>query len=635
MCGIAGALGRVDDLTLGAVHAADDAQIHRGPDGNGFWADPGAGVALAHRRLAIIDLSLAAAQPMTDPARGTALVFNGEVYNFRELRQELEADGFTFRSKSDTEVILYAYAKWGADCVHRLRGMFALAIWDGCNRSLLLARDQLGQKPLYYTFVPHPAGGNVLLFSSELRSLLATGLVERRIDPQGLAGYIWNGFVPGPGTLIRNVRQLPPGSMLTLRPGESPGEPETYWVPPPATPGTTTPEMVCDQMAACVAGHMVSDVPVGVFLSGGLDSASVARLATAAVPGRVRTFTVGFDDPALDESIPAALIAAAIGTEHSTVWVTGNEFLTALPAALASLDQPTFDGLNSFVVSRAVRDAGITVALAGTGGDELFGGYKSFSEVPAGMRWARRLGWAPAKRALLSAICRLYYRGGVPPQTRWGKIADVLEASDILPMYQVRAGLFTRKFASRLLGGGPHEKSIYGLPAERFDLLSRQIANQPDLHAISHLELSLYLGDRLLRDTDATGMAASLEVRLPLIDHQLVAGVAGLSEADRFGPLGQKQFLRQHVLKGLDPALFDRPKQGFEMPFGRWLRGPLRAVIDPVMRDMQLAAAIGLDPTTVVDLWDAFLAGGRGLYWSRVWGLFALLDWCRRYRVVI
>ncbi len=638
MCGIAGLLGRVDDDTLSALRAADVAQAHRGPDGRGCWADREAGVALAHRRLAVLDLSPAGAQPMADPARGTVLVFNGEIYNFPALRRGLEADGFTFRSRSDTEAVLHAYARWGRECVTRLRGMFAFALWDGRARTVLLARDHLGQKPLYLADVPHPAGGRTVLFASELRSLLASGLVDRTIDPAGLAGYVWNGFVPGPGTLVRGVTQLPPGTSLVLRPGQGLGQPEPFWTPPPSNPGRTTPGEVRDLMAETVKDHLAADVPLGVFLSGGLDSAAVATLAAAAAPGRVKTYTVGFDDPALDESGPAAAIATAVGTDHHSIPLTAAGFLESLPKALASLDQPTFDGLNSYVVSRAVRDAGMTVALAGTGGDELFGGYGSFREIPVAMTWGRRLARVPGGvRWAVAGVAGGQYRrrgGGVPPQTRWGKLPDVLAAAGaVVPVYQVRYGLFTPDFARRLLGGRPHPGTTHGLPFERMAGLARLTAGQPPLHAVSLLELSLFLGDRLLRDSDAAGMAASLELRLPLVDHRLVEAVAGLPEADRFHPIGRKAFLRTHVLGGLDPALFDRPKRGFEMPFGTWLRGPLKTAVEPVLRDASLAASVGLDPAAVGGLWDAFQKEAPGIYWSRVWSLFALLDWCRRHRV--
>jgi asparagine synthase (glutamine-hydrolysing) len=627
----------VDESTLDAVRAADAAQHHRGPDGHGIWFDSRAGIALAHRRLAVLDLSPAGAQPMHDSLRGNAIIFNGEIYNYRELRAELVRDGFAFRSQSDTEVILHAYAKWGDDCLPRLRGMFALAIWDSPQQRLVLARDPLGQKPLYCATVDHPQGGQTLLFASELRSLLATGWLNRRIDPVGLASYIWNGFVPGPGTLVRGVRQLPPGHWMSLPTGEVTATPVRYWSPPEARPGTTSAAEVREVMASTVQEHLASDVPLGVFLSGGLDSAAVAALAASVAPERVQTFTVGTDVEALDESAAAARVASALGTHHRTIRITGDRFLASLPEAIQSLDQPTFDGLNSFIVSRAVRNAGVTVALAGTGGDELFGGYASFREIPLAARWSRRLSWVPGSRSLAGAVAAVRGRHRIPAQSRWGKSSDLLNAQGrLLPTYQVRYGLFTRGFCRQLLGRDFPDHWKFGLPQDRYRWLSGLIADQPPLHAISNLEMELFIGDRLLRDTDAAGMAASLEVRLPFVDQRLIAAVAGLPERERFGQrdrLGRKDFLRNQILDSFDPNLWNRPKAGFELPFDRWLRGPLRSTVDAVLRDEPAIANAGLNPRAVTRLWDTFLTGGRGIYWSRPWGLYALLNWCRQHAV--
>lgn len=412
MCGVAGAVGRLDQGAIDCVQLMSGAQRHRGPDGAGFF-ESGRGdfeVAFAHRRLAIIDLSSDASQPMVDPGSGSVLTFNGEIYNFRALRDELTAAGCVFRTQSDTEVILQAYVAWGPDAVRRLRGIFAFAIWDPRQRQVHLARDQLGIKPLYWA-----RRNGTLYFASELRALLAGGQ-PRRIDPQGIASFLWQGFVNGPGSIVEGVNLLPAGSTLTLSAGEEPVQ-RSYWQLPAARPGTVTREELHHALRESVRLQLVADVPLGIFLSGGIDSSAIAALACEVGSGDVHTFNIGFDEAQLDESRHAAEVARALGTSHQSLRVSGSDFEQVLPAALGSIDQPTFDGINTYLVSRAVREAGMTVALAGTGGDELFGGYRSFVDLP---RMQRLPELAPLD-ALAGLLARGATRaalamGGVPPQ---------------------------------------------------------------------------------------------------------------------------------------------------------------------------------------------------------------------------
>ncbi|TFG96090.1 MAG: asparagine synthase (glutamine-hydrolyzing), partial [Myxococcales bacterium] len=393
MCGIAGAVGFVDHEVREAVRRATRRQAHRGPDGEGYYASSeaaGPGVAFGHRRLAVIDLSADGAQPMLDPESGAVIVYNGEVFNFEALRHELVAEGRAFRSGTDTEVVLQAYAHWGLDFVSRLRGMFALAIWDPRHRRLVLARDPLGVKPLYLARIGRPGGRDVLVFSSELRALLATGLVERRLDPAGLQGFLWHGFAVGPGTLVSGVRRLEPGVRLSVDLDDGLAErQERFWSLPPATPGTHSVEDLRVELEAAVRMQLVADVPLGVFLSGGVDSSVVMAIAARANGSVLRTFNVGFDEPGFDESQHARAMAQRFGTEHSEVRLSERAFQERLDDALGSVDQPTFDALNTYFVSRAAREAGLTVALAGTGGDELFGGYASFHDLPLLARVSR------------------------------------------------------------------------------------------------------------------------------------------------------------------------------------------------------------------------------------------------------
>ncbi len=641
MCGIAGVVGLFGTSVLEALGAASRALAHRGPDGAGAWTsesdDSAPRAHFEHRRLSIIDLSTAAAQPMRDAASGVVVCFNGEIYNFRELRAELEREGVRFHTRSDTEVLLASYVRWGEACLQRLRGMFAIALFDPARRCVLLARDRLGEKPLYWARVHGPDGAPLVVFASELRALLASGLVRRKLSPDALATYLWNGFVYGPQSIVEDVQELPAGAFARVELAAPRVEPQRFWKLPHSSARPLDRAELAGKLQESVRLQLESDVPLGVFLSGGVDSSAVANLAVRAGRGQVRTFNIAFDVAQFDESPHARAVASALGTQHTELRISGEKFLGSIETALRALDQPTFDGVNSYVVSRAVRDAGVVVALAGTGGDELFGGYASFRQVPRGRRLGRKLARVP--RAVRSGAVRALEAvrggasGGFKPQTRWGKLGDALDADgDAVALYQVAYALFSREFQQELrpqLGSS----APWGLPAARRRELEELCAGESELHAVSQLELSGFLGERLLRDTDAAGMAASIEVRLPLVDYELVELVATYESSARFEPLGRKQALRDAGLAGLDPDLFERPKSGFEMPFERWCRGELAATIDAVLCDEQAVAAIGLEPRAVAKLWRAFQSGAPGLYWSRVWSLFALISWCREHQV--
>ncbi len=635
MCGIAGAIGCIDDRVIEAVGRAHAELRHRGPDAEGTWQDvlEGRGAALAHRRLAIIDLSADGAQPMHDESSGLSIVFNGEIYNFQSLRSELESCGYRFRTRTDTEVLLKAHAEWGDRAVERLRGMFAYALWDSVKRRALLVRDRLGIKPLYYVQC-----GQALLFASEVRALLATGLVARKLDPAGLHTYLWNGFVVGPHTIIEGVRLLPAGSTLALAESGD-GEAALYWHHPAARGDQNDTAELAQRLLESVHMRLVADVPLGVFLSGGVDSSTLAALASRVSDEPVQTFNISFDETEFDESPYARRVAEAIGSKHHDIRLTEHDFALQLDDALASLDQPTFDAINTYFVSRAVREAGLTVALAGTGGDELFGGYTSFRELPRAARWSRRASVFPDRwlRAAARVLTRLKtgHPGEVSPQTRWGKLGDALAThGDLLKMYQVSYGLFTESFVAEL-GAIQSPDVSYGLPTPRARELAQQAGSCGLLSAISLLEQSLFLGERLLRDTDAASMAVALEVRVPLLDHTIVEALATLTESIRFQPLGEKRLLRELGLSGIDPSVFDRPKSGFVLPLDVWTRRRVKQVIDSTFQDSDLVCGAGLRPDAVARLWRSYQAGAPGLYWSRIWSLFVLLNWCRSHGVTL
>jgi asparagine synthase (glutamine-hydrolysing) len=664
MCGIAGAIRRItasgragrprSERVAGLVGRMTEAQRHRGPDGAGLWESPEQEVVFGHRRLAIIDLSEAGAQPMIDGDSGCAVTFNGEIYNFRELRRDLEAQGQAFRSTSDTEVILKAYQRWGVDAFARFRGIFALALWDSASRVVHLLRDPMGVKPLYWTVVrEEETGEEVVLFASEVRGLLASGAVPRRLDASAVASYLWHGFVVGPRTIVEDVRLLPAASVLTVSAdggnGANARTLREYWRLPPSNGGATTFDELRDELRRAVRLQLVSDVPLGVFLSGGIDSSAVAMLASEVAGGALHTFTIGFEEAPYDERRYAGQVAEAVGSEHTSVLLSEGAFQEQLPQAFTAIDQPTLDGINTYFVSRAAREAGMTVALAGTGGDELFGGYPTWVDIPRVLRVGRwlALGANGAGRRLFGGAIGLGARAAnhlswnvlktAPPQTRWGKLADVaLAAHDVLGVYQVSYALFTGDTQAALAAGRVREaqrQQEYGLPVEVAQAWHQRLQGSELGHAISLLELSSFIGERLLRDTDAASMAVSLEVRVPLLDHVLAERLAGVDPQRRFAPAGKKQLLRDVALARLDPAVFDRPKSGFVLPIDTWARRCLQPRMDSAFRDPALARRAGLRGEVLQTLWRSFCSGRPGLYWTRVWALYVLLSWCETHDV--
>lgn len=641
MCGIAGIIGRLDESNHAALRRMNDAMVHRGPDASGTWTSTpdarGWGALLAHRRLAILDLSPAGVQPMVDPVTGHVITFNGEIYNYRDLRQRLIAEGQEFQSTGDTAVMLRALGLHGPQAVSWLRGMFAFACWAPQQRRLLLARDPLGIKPLYLARSPDANANWSIAFASELRALLASGLLHTpRLDPQAVASGVWNGFVVGPTTAVKGVELLWPGQLVEFDDAGNEARRQDYWRIPPRALG---PVMDEEELAAVLEEglrlHLASDVPLAVFLSSGVDSSAMANLAQRAAQSPIHTFTLAFEEQELNEGPVAQRIAAAIGTEHHEVVLTEGHFVENLEAALDSLDQPTFDGLNAYFMSHAIRSAGFTVALSGTGGDELFGGYTTYRDLPVLHRWSQRAAWIP--RDLQAATAQLATwplrrsGHGVPPQTRWAKLPDMLRhGDDLLALYQLAYALFLPGFQHELLAPDFAEALVDGLPANMRQRLMAETGGRTPLSAISVMEQRLFLGERLLRDNDVASMACSLEQRVPLVDQVLFESVDRLPDQIRYQPLGRKAILRRIGLRGLDPELFERPKSGFVLPFDRWIRRGLRKAMDETLRDPQAVAAVGLQPAAVERLWQSFLDGAPGMYWSRVWSVYIFVRWCHR-----
>jgi asparagine synthase (glutamine-hydrolysing) len=479
-----------------------------------------------------------------------------------------------------------------------------------------------------------------LAFASELRALLASGLLgTRHLDPQAAASSVWNGFVVGPGTAVKDVDLHWPGRLLEFDgAGKEVGQQDFWRIPDRAPDPITDEHSLAAILEEGLRLHLASDVPLAVLLSGGVDSSVTANLAQRAAQSPIHTFTLAFEEDELNEGPVARRIAAAIGTQHHEVVLTEAHFVENLEAALDSLDQPTFDGLNAYYISHAIRAAGFTVALSGTGGDELFGGYASYRDLPRLHRWSRRVAWAP--RSLQIAVAKLatwpLRRSGrtMPPQTRWAKLPDMVRhGDDLLALYQLAYALFLPGFQHELLAPDFAEALTDGLPAAMRQRLIAETRGRTPLSAISVMEQRLFLGERLLRDNDVASMAASLEQRVPLVDQVLLESVDGLPDRARYWPLGQKAMLRRIGLRGLDPALFERPKSGFVLPFDRWIRRGLKDAMDQTLRDPQAIAQVGLNPVAVERLWRAFLDGAPGMYWSRIWSVYVFVRWCHRNRV--
>lgn len=586
MCGIAGyALARSarSEGAVELIRQMTDRMRLRGPDAEGIWI--GEGIALGHRRLAILDLEARANQPMHSNDGRYVIVFNGEIYNFRELRAELEAKGHAFRTTSDTEVLLELYALEGTGMLRRLRGMFALAIWDTHTRDLLLARDPYGIKPLYYT---HTSDG--VLFASQVKALKATGLTSSDQEPAALAGfYLW-GSVPEPWTLYRGVFALPAGHWLRVRDG-IPGLPtpwhdiRQHWQNGEVEgsrveAGRSSEELevrVRQAVTASVRAHLVADVPICVFLSGGIDSTVIAGRASE-LGAQVQGITIGFRefaDRQEDEVPTAATVAAHFGFSHYIHHVTRDEFEEDLPGILAAMDQPSIDGVNTWFASKAAAERGYKVVLSGVGGDELFCGYPSFRQIPRSAALGRLLAGIPGLRPLLNASCTLLAAKRSHP-----KLAGLpTYMHSIEGMYFLKRCLFLPTELPSLMGTEAAAEGLARLGGSPPGLPS--IGALQGVAAVSLLESTSYLRNQLLRDSDWASMAHSLELRTPLVDASLLEQLG--ADVPRFTAGVGKALLARTPLRPLPRFVVDRPKSGFSIPIDQWLahaslqRGPTAA----------------------------------------------------------
>jgi asparagine synthase (glutamine-hydrolysing) len=609
---------------------------HRGPDDEGqvtLRAENGATVVLAHARLSIIDTSAAGHQPMgTFEGPGArAITFNGEIFNFATLKRDLAAQGSVFRGGSDTEVLLEASRVWGEErAVERMMGMFAWALADAGKGTVWLCRDRLGVKPLYWT---RTVGGGVL-FASELRALLAAGrdLVPRTLSSTALESFLAQGMVCGDETLVEGIHLLAPGTSLTLDWSGRERSHHRYWqiqFPAPSTPISRNDAVsrLAEMLREAVHQQLVSDVPLGLFLSGGVDSSALTALATEVNPN-VRTVSVGFDEAGADETAEAEALARHFRTEHQTVRVTGAELLDDVDDVFRAMDQPTVDGFNTFVVSRAARRSGLTVALSGVGGDELFGGYASFRDVPSSVHWGQRLRWA---RGVLNPASHVV---GVWNSRKLAKVAEAIRRpSSIVDMYFLRRELFLTAERRALLSLPAGAHPLSGVPADYQRQLEARTAGLDDENAVSCLELGSYMQHMLLRDADVFSMANGLEVRVPLIDHRVVDFVTQLPGAWKRPNGKPKALLVDAVGPRLPAEVWQRPKHGFTFPWAAWLRGPMRAKAQRTLKDQDIWRGIGLDVRAPMALWERFLRGDGRVSALQLLALWALGTYVQRHEL--
>jgi len=642
MCGICGAIGLDSKVNSEAVvRRMLAAIVHRGPDEEGFLASPP--VVVGSRRLSIIDLP-GGSQPIWNETGTLAVIFNGEIYNFRELRKELEAKGHTFLTRSDTEVIVHAYEQWGEQSIAKLRGMFALAIIEmpqgrsGPAAAVFLARDPLGIKPLYYAM-----GGGGLLFASEVRALLSSGCISPQLSAAAVPSYLLFGSVCEPMTMVEGVLSLPPGHSVKIRASEARRvpEPKLYWnfvkefyQDKEAETGTAYQEdfssaatTVRSLLEDAVRSHLVADVPVGVFLSGGLDSTAIAALASHVQKG-IHTFTVAFPDAEFSEAEIARKTAQRLGAEHRELTLSSAEMEARLTEAVSALDQPSMDGTNTHFVSWAARQAGLKVALSGLGSDELFGGYSSFRATAQVTRLTTMARFFPklARELAASGIKRSKVYRGSPDAFR--KAFSAWLDPDLLPSpYFFTRALFTPQTVVSRLGDDAAMWDAM-LWSRWLTEATRQSRPMDRFTRISWLELRSYLVNTLLRDTDSVSMHHSLEVRVPFLDAPLVEYVLELPEALKRNPARPKALLVAALKDLLPEEIVKQTKRTFTFPWETWLRGKLGERIAIQLGDWSPALESRLDGRFAQAVWKDFLRGRTT--WSRPWSLYVLNEWSKR-----
>jgi len=620
MCGIAGFVDPVAPAEAGreAVARMCSEMFHRGPDESGMFSQGPATIGM--RRLAIFDPANGH-QPMATPDGRHTLVFNGAIYNFRSLQGELESAGWTFRTRCDTEVLLAALVHWGEGALGRLRGMYAFALWDSVDQSLFAARDPFGIKPFYFS-----REGGRLVFASEVAALLASGAVAAEIDPVSVADYLAWLAVPAPRTIYRGILSLQPGECLRFRRGQL--DMRAAWtfrsIPGDPAPCASREEFVRGLRARLddtIRAHMIADVPVGAFLSGGLDSAVVAGLMSRAAGSPLKTFSIAFEEERFSEAGEAEESARHFGAIHQTRIVTGDDLARDLGTFIAACDQPTGDGVNTFYASQTARAGGVKVALSGLGGDELFGGYPSFRTLPI---LSRRLPhWRRLPSPARSLLANVLGMGG----TRARKLSDILRnARDPHEIAALQRRVFSESRRRSLLAPGVVSQIDGAAPFHpRLDAMRGDVCAEDLFSLASAWEMRTYMADVLLRDSDVMSMRHSLELRVPFIDRPLIEWIWRQPARFRDDPGSPKSALVEATADILPPGLAQRRKRGFTLPFPVWMRRQLRPFLDDTFASASVGRSGLFSAGPVQALWRDFVSGGDDRNWSRVWSLAVLI----------
>jgi len=613
---------------------------HRGPDDSGLFFDERCGVGLGHRRLSVIDLSKAGQQPMASDDGSVHIVYNGEVYNFREIRVTLEAQGHVFRSETDTEVILKAYRQWGIECLKKFVGMFSLAIWDSQKQHLYLARDRLGIKPLFYYF----RDGN-LLFASELKALMAFKSFDKDIDPDSIPLFLHYQYVPAPKTIFKNTYKLLPGHYLVFN-GEDLSA-NRYWAPPDEPEGdlsTVNDEekllsRLDELLTEAVSARLISDVPLGALLSGGIDSSMVVALMQKVSTAPVRTFSIGFDVEGYNEAVWAAEVAKHLGTDHTELYVTPQEAMEVIPSLPDLYDEPFADSsaIPTFLVCQLAR-SDVTVALSGDGGDEQFAGYVRYWTTQAMAHGFQRL-WLPVRKSMahiLGAIpagfverCYLPWRQFLPQRFRvanfadkWQKLIYLLNKTEISDLYRMTICLWSEDEVFRLAGRR--------LPEGEYEKVFKDTVDWPLLARLMRVDQKTYLPDAMLTKVDRASMAVSLEVRVPLLDHRVVEYTAKMPDTLKFRNGTGKYLLKKLLARYVPNHLFERPKMGFGVPIDRWFRSELKELLLDYLSPSRLKKE-GLFDEAIVENKIKEHLSGRINHHYRLWALLMWEMWRERW----